>query len=254
MSESRVKIERLKQLIDTAEKIVFFTGAGISTDSGIPDFRSPGTGLWNKIKPIDYSDFVNSEAVRIESWRRKFKGSNEAKNPQPNIGHIGIARLARANKVEMVITQNVDNLHQQSGLESTRVVELHGNASFAKCLDCELRYEIAALKEEFHEHGKILPCKSCKGIIKTATISFGQAMPIEEMARAEQSTLNCDLFIVIGSSLVVYPANGFPELANRLAIPLVILNREPTPLDDIADLVINEGISPVMQEVSAGYT
>ena len=234
-------------MIDTARRIVVFTGAGISTESGIPDFRSPGTGLWNKIKPIEFQEFLASEDRRQESWRRRF-GSSDSNwsNAKPNRGHRAVAKLIGDGRASAVITQNVDNLHQDSGVPTDQVIELHGNNSFAKCLECETRYELADLKHQFESLGRVEPCGRCGGIIKTATISFGQSMPDAAMRRAQSATVECDLFIVIGSSLVVYPAAGFPELAKKLGARLVIVNREPTPLDDIADLVLHREIGPTM--------
>ncbi len=244
-------LDRFRALIDAASRIVFFTGAGISTESGIPDFRSPGTGLWNKIKPIEFQDFVASEEVRQESWRRRFAPKEESNwsDAKPNKGHLGVAKLVEEGKATAVITQNVDNLHQDSGIPDEQVIELHGNTRYAKCLSCELRYELADLKRQFETLGRVEPCSRCGGIVKTATISFGQAMPEAAMAEAQAHTNACDLFIVIGSSLVVYPAAGFPEYAKRLGAKLVILNREPTPLDGIADLVLHAEIGPTMSYV-----
>jgi NAD-dependent deacetylase len=239
-------LTQLRAMLDAAKRIVIFTGAGISTESGIPDFRSPGTGLWTKIKPIEFQDFIASEAIRQESWRRRFAGDRAMENAKPNKGHEAVAKLIREGKATAVITQNVDNLHQDSGIDPSQVIELHGNASYAKCLDCQTRYEMADLEQQFATTGRVAPCGRCGGIVKSATISFGQAMPEEEMQRAQEQTLRCDLFVVIGSSLVVYPAAGFPELAKQLGAKLVIINREPTPLDPIADLVVHRAIGQTL--------
>lgn len=240
-------LDKFRAMIEGARSIVVFTGAGISTESGIPDFRSPGTGLWNRIKPIEYQDFLASEERRQESWRRRFgTGDSSWSNAKPNRGHLAVARLVAEGRARAVITQNVDNLHQDSGIPDEQVIELHGNTRYAKCLSCEVRYELADLKQQFESIGRVDPCSRCGGIIKTATISFGQPMPEVAMARAGRVTRECDLFIVIGSSLVVYPAAGFPELSKRLGADLVIVNREPTPLDDIADLVLHREIGPTM--------
>jgi NAD-dependent deacetylase len=249
VADSTDDLDELRALIDAARRIVFFTGAGISTESGIPDYRSPGTGLWHKIKPIMFQDFVASEAVRRESWRRRFTGDRAMENAKPNKGHDAVAKLIREGKATAVITQNVDNLHQDSGIDAAQVIELHGNASYARCLDCETRYEMADLEQQFTATGRVAPCGRCGGIIKSATISFGQSMPEREMRRAQERTLGCDLFIVVGSSLVVYPAAGFPELAKQLGAKLVIVNREPTPLDEIADLVVHREIGPALSYV-----
>jgi NAD-dependent deacetylase len=235
-------LAELRAMLDAAKRIVIFTGAGISTESGIPDFRSPGTGLWTKMKPIQFQDFIASESSRQESWRRRFTGDRVMENAKPNKGHDAVAKLVREGKATAVITQNVDNLHQDSGIDPSQIIELHGNASYAKCLDCFTRYEMADLEQQFVATGRVAPCARCGGIVKGATISFGQAMPEEEMQRAQEHTLRCDLFVVIGSSLVVYPAAGFPELAKHLGAKLVIINREPTPLDSLADLVVHREI------------
>ncbi|WGM38280.1 Sir2 family NAD-dependent protein deacetylase [Caulobacter sp. NIBR1757] len=237
--------DRLAQLIDAADRVVVFTGAGISTESGIPDFRSPG-GVWSKMKPIYFQDFVASEERRREAWTRTFSGTAGWTGRAPNAGHDAVARLVAQGKVSAVITQNVDNLHQDSGIPDDRVIELHGNASYAICLDCGLRHELHHLKPSFVERGEIPACRSCGGIVKTATISFGQSMPLGPMARAEEETHACDLFLVLGSSLVVYPAAGFPLLAKRNGARLVIVNREPTEQDQYADLVLHEEIGPLL--------
>jgi NAD-dependent deacetylase len=232
--------------VDDAERIVFFTGAGISTESGIPDVRSPGTGLWTKMKPIQFQDFIASDEVRQESWRRRFTGDRVMERAEPNLGHKAIARLAELGRIRAVITQNVDNLHQNSGVPADRVIELHGNASYATCLSCQLRYEMADLEAQFTRQERVDACSRCGGIVKSATISFGQAMPEDAMARAQAAVEACDLCIVVGSSLVVYPAAGFPEYAKRLGAGLAIVNREETPLDALADVVVNAEIGPTL--------
>jgi NAD-dependent deacetylase len=235
----------LARLIADARRMVVFTGAGISTESGVPDFRSPG-GVWSKMKPIYFQDFVGSEEKRREAWTRAFTGKAGWLGAKPNAGHFAVARLVEQGKVEAVVTQNVDNLHQDSGVPAERIVELHGNASYAKCLECGERHELAELKDSFLKVGEIPYCRRCGGLVKTATISFGQAMPAGPMARAETATLACDLFLVLGSSLVVYPAAGFPLLAKRNGARLAIVNREPTELDAYADLVLHDEIGAAL--------
>lgn len=229
--------ERIKD----ASRIVVFTGAGISTESGIPDFRSPG-GVWSKMKPIYFQEFVGNEAKRREAWMRVFSGSAGWVGKQPNAGHFAVARLIASGKASAVVTQNVDNLHQASGVPEEQVIELHGNASYATCLECGLRHELEELRPVFVERGEIPVCRDCSGLVKTATISFGQPMPDEPMMRAEEETYASDLFLVLGSSLVVTPAAHFPIKAKRNGANLVIVNREETPLDAVADLVVNEEI------------
>lgn len=237
--------ERLRDMIDSAKRIVAFTGAGISTESGIPDFRSPG-GIWTKYKPIYFDDFMSSDEMRRESWRRKFATDETMLEAEPNAGHRALAKLVEQGRMSAIITQNVDGLHQRSGVPDAKVIELHGNATYATCLDCGHRHELDPIRRAFLDGGKLPLCVKCDGIVKTATISFGQAMPEIPMARAQDETLACDLFIVLGSSLVVYPAAGFPGLAKRRGAKLVILNREPTDQDDSADLVVHAEIGPTM--------
>jgi NAD-dependent deacetylase len=241
--------ERLREMIERAERVAIFTGAGISTESGIPDFRSPG-GVWSKMSPIYFQDFVRSEEKRREAWDRAFSGRAGWTGKAPNAGHFAVARLIASGKAQAVITQNVDNLHQAAGTPARQVIELHGNASYATCLECGLRHELADLKALYDATGDLPACRDCGGIVKTATISFGQPMPQGPMARAEAETLACDLFLVLGSSLVVYPAAGFPQLARQNGARLAILNREPTDQDASADLVLHDEIGPVMSSVA----
>lgn len=235
----------LAKELKRASRIVVFTGAGISTESGIPDFRSPG-GVWSKMQPIQFQDFVAKEEMRREAWRRVFSGAAGWVGKEPNAGHHAVARLVHAGKASAVITQNVDNLHQASGVPAEKVIELHGNASYATCLKCGLRHELEDLKPVFVDRGEIPSCRACGGLVKTATISFGQQMPEGPMLRAAEATFECDLFLVLGSSLVVMPAAAFPVQAKRNGARLVILNRDETQLDRFADLVLNEEIGPTM--------
>jgi len=239
---------RLAQMIERADDVVVFTGAGISTESGIPDFRSPG-GVWSKMSPIYFQEFVASEEKRREAWTRAFTGRAGWTGREPNAGHYAVARLVEQGKVSAVITQNVDDLHRASGVPAEKIIELHGNATYASCLECGLRHELEDLKGPFLERGEIPACRACGGIVKTATISFGQSMPEGPMQRAQEATLGCDLFLVLGSSLVVYPAAGFPIMAKRSGARLAIVNREPTEQDPLADLVLHDEIGPVMSEV-----
>jgi NAD-dependent deacetylase len=239
----------LARMIDDARRVVVFTGAGMSTESGIPDFRSPG-GVWSKMKPIQFQDFVAREDMRREAWTRVFNGSAGWVGRAPNAGHDAVARMVAMGKVMTVITQNVDNLHQDSGIADERIIELHGNASYATCLSCARRHELHHLKPAFVERGEIPACRDCGGLVKTATISFGQAMPQDQMLLAEEATLACDLFLVLGSSLVVFPAAGFPLLAKRNGAQLAIVNREATDMDRYADLVLHDEIGPVLTEIA----
>ena len=238
-------IAELGAMLRKAKRAVVFTGAGISTESGIPDFRSPG-GIWTKMMPIYFDEYVRSAEARKESWRRRFEMEGTWTTVKPNAGHNVVAELVRRGIVSHVITQNIDNLHQDSGVPEEKVIELHGNTRYAKCLDCGDRMEIADIRARFEREGEPPDCPACGGIVKTATISFGQAMPELEMERANRVTLGSDLFLVLGSSLVVYPAAGFPLLAKRSGAKLAIVNREPTEQDEFADLVLNAEIGPTM--------
>lgn len=240
-------VERLGDMIAGARTIVPFTGAGISTECGIPDFRSPG-GLWTRNRPIPFDEFVASREARDESWRRRFAMEPTFAAAKPGRGHRALASLYRAGKVPAIITQNIDNLHQASGFASDHVIELHGNTTYARCIGCGRAYELAWVRQRFDQHGGAPDCAHCDKPVKTATISFGQAMPEKEMMRATELAQQCDLFIAIGSSLVVWPAAGFPVMAKNCGAKLVIINREPTEQDELADLVIpfdiGETLSP----------
>jgi NAD-dependent protein deacetylase/lipoamidase len=239
------EITELARTIEQARRAIVFTGAGISTESGIPDFRSPG-GIWTRMAPIDFSDFLASEEARRETWRRRFAMEETFRAAAPNRGHRAVAELVRRGTAAAVITQNIDGLHQASGIPDEQVVELHGNTTYAHCLDCKTRYDLDALRIAFERDETAPVCDDCGGYVKTATISFGQAMPGGAMRRAEAETRAADLFLVAGSSLVVYPAAGFPELAKHSGATLVIINREPTGLDAIADLVLNRSIGETL--------
>ena len=196
-------------MIEAARRVVVFTGAGISTESGIPDFRSPG-GIWTRQAPIYFEEFLASEDARRETWRRRFAMDPVLRAARPNLGHVAVAALVASGQVAAVITQNIDGLHQAAGVPADRVIELHGNTTYATCLECDARYEIDALAAGFGATGRAPRCVSCDGLVKTATVSFGQAMPAAAMVRAEEAVLEADLCLAIGSSLVVYPAAGFP--------------------------------------------
>ena len=243
-------IARLRELIDAAAVIVPFTGAGISTECGIPDFRSPG-GIWTKNRPIPFDEFLSSQEMRNEAWRRRFAMEEHFSQARPGRGHLALANLYRVGKSPGVVTQNIDNLHQSSGISPDDVVELHGNNTYALCLRCSRRYELPWVKERFGGSGHAPDCTECGGPIKSATVSFGQSMPEAAMQRAEEMTMSSDLFLAIGSSLVVWPAAGFPLMAKRNGARLVILNREATELDEIADLVIRDDIGTVLSPLIA---
>jgi NAD-dependent deacetylase len=220
-----------------ARRIVVFTGAGVSTDSGIPDFRSPD-GIWRRYDPrqFTYQRYLSDPEARRQSWRlrREF----QAMRPKPNPAHLACARLASAGRLEGVVTQNIDGLHGDAGLDPELICELHGNGRWVACLSCDDRMPMAAAVARVDAGEEDPTCQRCGGILKATTVSFGQALPAEAWARAEAMATDCDVFLAVGSSLVVYPAARLPELAIQKGATLVIINREPTPLDPLADLTL----------------
>jgi NAD-dependent deacetylase len=246
--EPQSHIEALRNAIEASRRLLVFTGAGISTESGIPDFRSPG-GVWTRMKPIYFREYVASAEVRREAWRRRFSNQDGWLGAQPNSGHHAVARLVASGKARAVVTQNVDNLHQAAGVPDEQVIELHGNATYARCLQCAVRVELEDIEREFTASGDVGPCRRCGGILKSATISFGQQMPAQPMQRAFEETLACDTFLVLGSSLSVFPAADFPLRARQNGAALIIVNRDPTGMDDAADLVIHAAVGEVLRQV-----
>jgi len=234
----------LRELVVESDCIAGFTGAGISTESGIPDFRSKNSS-WHRHPPMPFDQFMASEDARVEAWKRKFAMDDMHGGARPNAGHRALANLVARGRMNAVITQNIDGLHVASGVPEEQVIELHGNGTYATCLVCGIRHELKYIRQRFEATGKPAKCL-CGGIVKTATISFGQSMPQEAMQRAQVATMQCDLFLAIGSSLVVYPAAGFPLLAKDNGAKLVIINREETALDEAADLVLRTGIGDVL--------
>ncbi len=241
-------ITALFDLVASARRIVGFTGAGISTASGVPDFRSPGSP-WMTNKPIPFNAFVQSAEARNEAWRRKFTMDDHYRGAEPNEGHRVLAHLWKTGQLGGVITQNIDGLHQLSGVAADDVVELHGNGTFAACLDCFTRHELDWVRPRFEADGFAPPCTACGGLIKSATVSFGQAMPVTAMQRAKEMALDCDLFLAIGSSLVVFPAAHFLTLAQQGGAKLVIINGEPTGFDDRAELVVRSDVTAALRSL-----
>ena len=244
-SDLRSGVEQLGDIIAESTTIIPFTGAGISTESGIPDFRS-ADGLWARNRPIPFDEFVASPDARDEAWRRRFAMESTFAAARPGRGHRALASLYKAGKIPAIITQNIDNLHQMSGFAADHVVELHGNTTYARCIGCSQIYDLPWVKQRFDTTGSAPDCVICDEPVKTATISFGQAMPEDEMRRAAELAQHCDLFIAIGSSLVVWPAAGFPMMAKNNRAKLVIINNEPTEQDEIADLVLHHDIGEVL--------
>ena len=219
----------LTQYLRVARRILIFTGAGISTGSGIPDFRGP-QGVWTRRQPVYYRDFMTSEAARIEHWDYKLEAWESFKNAQPNDVHHAIVRLEQAGKVEMVMTQNIDGLHTLAGTSPERLVELHGTNSLVECQSCKKRSDPQPHFDFFREHRTTPRCQ-CGGFLKPATISFGQNLDPTELARAQTGAMATDLVVALGSTLSVYPAAAFPLLAAQRGVPYVIINRGATEHD-----------------------
>jgi NAD-dependent deacetylase len=231
-----------------ATTTVAFTGAGISTESGIPDFRSP-TGIWSQAQPVYFEDFLRSPASRQEYWRQKSIAHRDFAGAQPNDGHRILAAWEADGLVRTVITQNIDGLHQAAG--SRQVLELHGTAREVSCLTCSRRWPADPWVDQFVATQVAPDCPECRGPLKHATISFGQPLDETVLEQALAASRDCDLFLALGSSLVVHPAAGLPALAKQQGARLVIINREPTPLDGIADLVVRESIGVTLKQVAA---
>jgi NAD-dependent deacetylase len=238
---------RLRDLIALSDNVVAFTGAGLSTESGVPDYRSKNSP-WTRHAPIPFDAFMADPAQRIEAWRRKFAMDDVYAGAKPSRGHRALSHLVASGRLEAIITQNIDDLHQASGVDANRLIELHGNGTYATCLTCAQRYELPEIRRTFEAAGRAPTCVWCGGIVKSATISFGQSLPASVLKAAQAATLACDLFIAIGSSLVVYPAAALPILAQRNGAKLVILNGEATPLDREADLVLRGDIGTILDK------
>jgi NAD-dependent deacetylase len=235
------KLDRLASMILHARRLVAFTGAGVSTESGIPDFRSPG-GLWDRFDPSEFTfqNFIGSHEGRRRYWELGRISFPVIRRAEPNPAHHALVTLWRLGKLDCVITQNVDNLHQRAGLPAEVVIELHGNATRARCLSCQKPYDRERVQEWLEAGVEVPVCDPpCGGIIKPRTIMFGEPMPAAETAEAERRSRACDLFLVIGSSLVVYPAAYMPFHAKEAGAGLAIVNLTPTPHDEHADLVIH---------------
>ena len=244
------QIDIASDMILGSKKIVVFTGAGISTESGIADFRSPG-GIWDRFDPNEftYQKFLSGEASREKYWEFSKSLWPTIDKAEPNRGHYAIAELHHIGRLDCVITQNIDGLHQKSGIPEEKIIELHGTMKWVICLECGRRYPREEIQRRL-EHGEKVPrCDDCGGITKPATIAFGQPMPERETREAERRSAACDLFLVAGSSLVVYPAAHMPVIAKDNGARLVIINLEPTPQDRYADVVINEKTGEVLPQI-----
>ncbi len=244
------KLKQLARWIVGSKRLVVFSGAGLSTESGIPDFRSPG-GVWDRYNPEDFTfqNFLSSETSRERYWQMATELYEPIKKAKPNQAHLALAELERLGKLDCVITQNIDGLHFKAGNSEERVIQLHGTAIFVSCLNCNKRYDRDEIQQRILRGQKAPRCDDCGGILKPATISFGQSMPERETEDAYRRSSACNLFIVVGSSLVVQPAAQMPLVAKRSGARLAIINRDPTPYDDLADIVIHGQAGSVMASI-----
>ncbi len=234
--------------LTTAQRAVVFTGAGISTESGLPDFRSPG-GIWATSTPVQYQDFLASADACYEYWRQKAIAHRDFLLGAPNVGHHILAEWQQRGWIRALITQNIDEYHQEAG--SSDVVELHGTARRIACLDCAMRFDANALTERFLKSDVVPDCPACGGLLKHATISFGQMLDRETLWKATKFSQEADLYLALGSSLVVHPAASLPQLAQQRGARLVIINREETPLDDIAQMVLREPLGEALTAIDS---
>jgi len=243
------EIERLAHLIIESKKVVVFTGAGISTESGIPDFRGPG-GIWTRYDPEDFTiqKFLSSPAARKTVWKMSAEGGLLAE-AEPNPAHHAVAELYQLGKLDCVITQNIDNLHQKAGIPEDKVFELHGNTRWAVCLSCRRRFPMPEVLQKMKEGVEVPDCPDCQGILKPDAVLFGEALPQKTLREATRRSQNCDLFIVIGSTLVIYPAAYMPTYAREAGARLAIVNLTPTPLDHYATVVIQGRAGEIMSRV-----
>ncbi len=244
---------RVAELILTSQRVVVFTGAGISTESGIPDFRGPG-GLWAKYDPEIFAiqRFIRDPEARKTYWKLRGSGEFMHSDIQPNPAHYAVAELEKLGKLDCIITQNIDGLHEKAGSSPDKVIHLHGTMEKAKCLQCETQYSMDEVYRWIAGGVEVPDCPQCRGLLKPQVVFFGEAMPAGEMAEAQRRAENCDLCIVIGSSLVVYPAALMPQYAVRSGARLAIINREPTELDPFADICIHERAGKTMSAIIAG--
>jgi NAD-dependent deacetylase len=248
-------IHAVADMIGKAKKVVVFTGAGFSTESGIPDFRSPG-GVWDKFdaSELNYQNILRSEEIREKYWRMHKMMWETIREAQPNKGHYAVTELYKLGKLDCVITQNTDGLHQKAGVPDDMVLELHGTMQWVDCLKCGKRYTRGEVHDKMLSGQNVPRCDSCDGILKPSTVAFGQAMPERETLEAERCSSQCDLFLAMGSSLLVYPAAQMPGLAKTSGAKLVIFNLTATPFDHMADIVINtktgETLSNIVERVT----
>jgi len=246
MGNDQNAIAKIGQLLAESGRAIAFTGAGISTESGIADFRSPG-GVWSRYQPVLFRDFLASEDARRQYWKMKKEGYTEFKKAKPNAGHRALARLESAGMLAAVITQNIDGLHQEAG--SRRVLELHGTNRYCLCLTCNARFSPDDIQQRLESGVEVPRCDHCKGLLKSATISFGQSLPADILTEAFDLSMSTDLVLALGSSLVVEPAASIPLQARNNGARLVIVNNAETALDGLADVVVHQSIGETLARV-----
>ena len=246
------QLQVAQEIMQHAQRIVALTGAGISTESGIPDFRSPGS-IWLEQPPVSYKDFISKAEARQRYWQSRRNLSGQVASAKPNAAHYALAEMERIGRLHGIITQNFDGLHQDAGNRPEHVIELHGTSREAACTLCGARSSMQELQQRI-DAGEIDPaCPQCGGFLKSATILFGQRVPDAALARARELTASCDLFLVVGSSLKVIPAAMLPRMALSRDIPLIIINLQPTSLDDYADVVMHEKAGLVLPQLVASF-
>jgi len=246
MNSDQNAAAKIAKYLAESSRAIAFTGAGISTESGIADFRSPG-GVWSKYPPVLFRDFLKSEDSRRQYWKMKKEGYCEYKMAKPNDGHRALAQLEAAGRIIAIITQNIDGLHQDAG--SRRVLELHGTSRYCLCLDCAARFDPDEIQKSLESGVEIPTCNHCGGLVKSATISFGQPLPAEVLAEAFDLSMSTDLVLALGSSLVVEPAASIPLQARNNGARLIIINNTDTPLDGLADVVVHQSIGATLSQV-----
>lgn len=241
-------VDALRNLIARSAGVVAFTGAGISTEAGIPDFRSPG-GMWTRMEPITFQEFIRSEEARLEDWRRRFVMNEQFDAARPTIAHKALAMLVEVGRMPAIVTQNIDGLHQRSGAEADRVIELHGNATYGHCIDCRRRMELDEIRRHIDAEQSCPVCADCGGLVKAAVVSFGESMPQDAMAKAAAHCREAELILIVGTSLLVQPAASLSCIGRECGARLVIINRQSTPLDEISEMVLNHSSDSVFAAV-----
>ena len=244
------EIAKGAKLLREAQRILVFSGAGLSTESGIPDFRSPG-GVWSKYDPSDFEfdRIISDERARIKYWEMSTEFYQPMKDARPNRAHLAVKTLEEKGKLLAIVTQNIDRLHHKAGNTPEKIIEIHGTAFSVSCLSCGKKYDRDEIQKRIASGVKAPYCDDCSGVLKPDTVSFGQAMPEDSMSRAIMVARQCDLCMVLGSSLVVYPAASIPSMAVQSGAKLIIINRDPTPFDPTADVVVHDSLSKALGEM-----